>query len=308
MPQTHHRIPLTLLLSFFLGLPLGCASVTSTGMTVLQDFPHDRPIAGEEFTSSQFAILAQQLGTVLPERPGVVDLYFVGFGGDAKQDVFMNEVLYAKTLFEHRFDTQGRSLALINNRKTTHDVPLASFTNLRATLAHLGQVLNPEEDILFLLLTSHGLPNGTLAVRYEPLPLRQISSTDLAQALEESGIKWRVIVVSACFSGAFIDALKNEHTMIMTASAADRPSFGCADGADLTYFGEAFFQDQLNQETDFLTAFEGTDVLIRMREEAEKLEPSQPQISSSPTIVEKLREFSARLHPGTTGRQAAFGQ
>ena len=295
MPQTHNTISIALLLGFFLALPMGCFFVTGTGITVVEDFPHDRLGVGDEFMSSQFMMVAQHLAALLSERPGITDLYFVGFGGDAQQSVFMNEVRYAKTLFERRFDTQGRSIALINNRQTAADVPLASFTNLRATLNHLGHVLNPEEDILFLLLTSHGLPNRTLAVHYEPLALRQISSTDVSRILDESGIKWRVVVVSACFSGAFIDALKNDHTLVITASAADRPSFGCEDGADLTYFGEAFFQDQLNQETDFLTAFEGTEVLIRMREEAEHLEASQPQIASSPAIIEKLRQFAARL-------------
>lgn len=272
-------------------------SLTSCQYAVrtVEDFPHDQWTDEAGNTSSQLALVARQNAALSPERPGTVDLYFVGFGSDDNQDVFMNEALYAKTLFDQRFDTRGRSVTLINNHKTTKEFPLASFTNLRATLQHIGRLLNPAEDILFLFLTSHGLREHTLAVHYQSLPLQQISPTDVATVLAESGIKWRVIVLSACYSGGFIDALKNDYTLIITAAAADRPSFGCDADADLTYFGKAFFQDQLAREVRFLQAFEDATVLIRQREIEGKVEESKPQIYAPPAIVEKLRVLEARL-------------
>jgi len=268
-----------------------CQSVLWAPVT---DFPHDRWTDEEGNTFSQFALVAQQNRTLLSQRPGVTDLYFVGFGSDANQDVFMHETLYAKTLFDQRFDTRGRSVALINNRQTSKELPLASFTNLRATLQYIGRLLNPAEDILFLFLTSHGLKNS-LAVHYQSLPLQQISSADLATALAESGIKWRVVVLSACYSGSFIDALKNDYTLIITAAAADRPSFGCDAAADLTYFGRAFFQDQLTHEVRLLQAFTGASALIRQREIEVNVDPSEPQVFAPPAIVEKLKVLESRL-------------
>jgi len=50
-----------------------------------------------------------------------------------------------------------------------------------------------------------------------------MTGTDLATALRESGIKWRVIVVSACHAGAFIHALQDDNTIILTAAAPDEP-------------------------------------------------------------------------------------
>ena len=79
------------------------------------------------------------------------------------------------------------------------------------------------------------------------LPLRDLTGEALADALRASGIKWRVIVISACHSGAFIESLKDPYTMVITAAAPDRTSFGCSDDRDLTYFGEAFFRDSLPQ-------------------------------------------------------------
>jgi hypothetical protein len=37
--------------------------------------------------------------------------------------------------------------------------------------------------------------------------------------------------------------------LIITAAAADKPSFGCTDDADFTYFGRAFFDESLRQRT-----------------------------------------------------------
>jgi hypothetical protein len=113
--------------------------------------------------------------------------------------------------------------------------------------------------------------------------------------LEESGIKWRVILVSACYSGGFIDSLKNDQTLIITSSSATRPSFGCGNEDELTYFGKAFFKDQLDQRIGLVKAFSGAVTLIQQRETAHKLKASNPQIFSSPAILNKLHNLEARL-------------
>ncbi len=56
------------------------------------------------------------------------------------------------------------------------------------------------------------------------LPLRDLTGETLAEALRESGIKWRVIVISACHAGAFIEPLQDENTIVITAARADRSS------------------------------------------------------------------------------------
>ena len=40
--------------------------------------------------------------------------------------------------------------------------------------------------------------------------------------------------MSACYSGGFIDALKDDYTLVLTAAAADRASPGCGNGSDAT--------------------------------------------------------------------------
>src|SRR5204862_49693 len=78
---------------------------------------------------------------------------------------------------------------------------------------------------------------------------------DARAALAGSGIRHRVAVVSACYAGGFIPALRAAHTMVIAAARADRASFGCGAESEITYFGHAFLVDALNQTEDFNAAF-----------------------------------------------------
>jgi len=84
-------------------------------------------------------------------------------------------------------------------------------------------------------------------------------------------------VISACHAGAFIAPLKNANTILITAAAADKTSFGCSDDRDLTYFGEAFYRDALARAKDLQQAFALTRSAIATRELAEHVTASNPQ-------------------------------
>ena len=96
-------------------------------------------------------------------------------------------------------------------------------------------------------------------------------------ALDDSGIRWRVIVISACHSGAFIGPLTDDGTIVLTAAAKERTSFGCDDAADLTYFGQALIRDALPQAASLEAAFERAKQIVAARERREKLRTSEPQ-------------------------------
>lgn len=98
--------------------------------------------------NAQPCLVASRLADLAPSRPHVADLYFLGFAGFAHQDVFMREVRSAAELFDRRFDTEGRSMVLINNKATLQTDPLASLHNLRAVLAGVGAAMDRDEDVL----------------------------------------------------------------------------------------------------------------------------------------------------------------
>jgi hypothetical protein len=155
--------------------------------------------------------------------------------------------------------------------------------------------MNREEDVLFLYLTSHGSATDGVSVQFRPLELHQLDAGRLRGLLDEAGIKWRVIVVSACYSGSLIPALQGDTTLIATAADADRTSFGCGRTDDFTYFGRAFFDEALRETWSFLEAFELARTAVLRREEAEQRTPSHPQLSVGTAIRTKLQQLERQL-------------
>jgi len=160
------------------------------------------------------------------------------------------------------------------------------------------RVMNRDEDVLFLALSSHGSRGATIDVSNTGMAPQALRADTLAQLLEESGIRWRVIVVSACFSGAFVKPLADNHTIVITAASKNRTSFGCSDERDLTYFGEAFYRDALTHSTDLREAFEAARGDIRQRERDEDFTPSQPQAYFGPLMEGKLRGIEQARQAG----------
>jgi hypothetical protein len=257
--------------------------------------------ASEDVLIKQPELLYDALTSLEDERPGVTDLYFVGFAPFAGEDVFRKDVEVARELFDDRFDTDGRSVELINNPGTMLDTPFATVSNLRATLSEIGDIINPDEDVVMVYLSSHGTRDHKLSIEFPPLQLDALSPETLKQMLDDAGIKWRIIVVSACYSGGFIDPLKDDHSLIMTASAANRTSFGCGAESSATYFGDALFQHALRFEDSFLKAFDDAKKIIADRERSEKRTPSNPQIFVGRSMATKLPKLEAELRARRAG-------
>lgn len=255
-----------------------------------------RALDAEALMYSQPAILDKALAQLQPQRKRMTDIFFVGFAGYATEDVFSKEVGYVKQLLEQRFDTKGHSINLINHLHTLDHTPLATSTNLALTLKRIGKLMNTEEDVLLLYLTSHGSKEHELAVSFWPLALNDITPEKLNAMLDEAGIKWRMIVISACYSGGFVEALQGPTTLVATAAAADKTSFGCGTESEFTYFGEALFKEQLNRQSSFITALQQANVSIGQREVREKLGASMPQLSIGAAIEPKLKQLDKDMH------------
>jgi hypothetical protein len=247
------------------------------------------PLADERLFHLQGELIERSLAAIEPGRAGVREEYFVGFAPDASEEVFVRELRYVKRLFDERFGTAGRSIALASSNNALEEMPIASVTNLGRTLERVGRAMNADEDLLVLYITAHGDRDHRLSASQPPLELVPLTPTALARMLHDSGIKWRVVVVSACYSGGFVEPLRDDNTIVITASAADRASFGCEGARDFTYFGEAFFRDALAKTASFTEAFDIARQIVTQREAAEHLPASLPQISVGRSIAELLR-------------------
>lgn len=249
-------------------------------------------LVAEDAFYLQPRLLERELAALKPGRPGVTDLYFVGAAGYSRQDVFMTEVRSVAELFRERFATEGRSVLLINNPKSVADSPIASTTSLGLTLRRIGAIMDRDEDILFLFLTSHGSQDHKFVLDFWPMRFNTLDPRRLRELLDESGIKRRVVVISACYSGGFIDALKDDNTLVITAAAADRNSFGCSNEADFTYFGKAYFDEALRQTYSFVEAFEKARPVIAARESREDFPESDPRLYLGEAIRRPLAAFA----------------
>ncbi len=232
-----------------------------------------------------------------PQTPGKIDLYALGFAGDGEENVFRNEVDYLPKLLAQRFGTNGRTLQLINSPATFEKMPLATRTNLYDALSGIAATMDVNEDILLLFLTSHGSRDHQLYVAMGAMPLDQLTPADIRDALDAAHVRWRVIVISACYSGGFIPALREPHTMVITAARSDRTSFGCGSDSQITWFGKAFLAEALNQTTDFHDAYLRARATITGWEKRDNETPSEPQYWAGPEIQKKLDTWRATLQP-----------
>ena len=256
------------------------------------------PVLEEAALYEQPRLLQQALDRIDPSIPGKSDWYFMGVAGFSDQNVFRSEINKVRELFDVRFGTSGHSLALINNNYTWLDEPIATKTSILRGLKTIGQQMNADEDVLFLTLSSHGDEN-VIQLANPPLAMDDLDATWLREVLDASGIRWRVIVVSACYSGSFIDELASPTTVIITASAADKMSFGCTNSAEMTYFGQAFFAESLRENTSFSDAFKDAAYRVQERELYMGFEPSEPQMVIGSLMETALPAFEQVLFAKT---------
>jgi hypothetical protein len=231
----------------------------------------------------------------VPASTPAVELYTLTLGGDGKQSVFLRESDYVSNMLASRFGAFGQ-IRLVNHRDHLVDRPMATRENLRRAAQTLAERSGPE-DLIFIYLTSHGTSEHELVLDQPRMELSDLPADELAAVLAPLKNRDKIIVISACYSGGFIPALKDERTLIMTASRADRVSFGCSEEANFTYFGDALFAQALNQTDDLEQAFKMAKATVAERELADNFEASEPQIWAPKTVLshwQLLRKQQAR--------------
>ena len=243
---------------------------------------------------AQGRLLDAALANIPPSTPAV-ELYSLTLGGDGKQSVFLRESDYVANMLTTRFGAFGQ-IRLVNHRDHLADRPMATRENLRRAALALAERSGPE-DLIFIYLTSHGTSEHELVLDQPRMELADLPADELAAVLAPLKNRDKIIVISSCYSGGFIPALKDERTLIMTASRADRVSFGCSEEANFTYFGDALFAQALNQTDDLEQAFKRAKATVAERELADGFEASEPQIWAPKTVLshwQLLRKQQAR--------------
>jgi hypothetical protein len=201
----------------------------------------------------------------------------VSFGLFGDQGVFRREATGAAQVVAGRFGS-GPIDVQYNSKKGGS----ATIETLAMSLQAAANGMDAENDVLFLILTSHGTPAG-IAVKTGRLT-QMLTPSKLADMLAWTGVRHKVVVISACYSGVFIPRLANPNTLVITAADANHQSFGCRDKARWTYFGDAFFNVALRQAKSLTDAFFVARALVRKRELREHIEPSNPLMAGGANV------------------------
>ena len=264
------------------------------GLRVRDDKGNVLPDPLELGLLKQGQLLEDALKAVPPSTPAI-ELYSLVLAGDGKQSVFLREADYVSEMLANRFGSHGQ-ITLVNHRDHLLDRPMATRENLHRAAKTLAERTGPE-DLVFIYLTSHGTAEHELVLDQPRLQLADMPADELAAALAPLKNRNKIIVISACYSGGFIPALKDEKTLIMTASHADKVSFGCSEEADFTYFGNALFAQALNETDDLQHAFTLAKESVAEREQADGFEASEPQIWAPKGVLnhwQRLRQQHAK--------------
>ena len=247
--------------------------------------------------AAQPGLLADQVTRLRPGEAGQVELFALLGAGYPHESVFRREVEAVAGLLAERFAAADRVLRLVNSDADTKTYPLLNRVNLAAGLAALAEVMD-NEDILFLFLTSHGHVD-LFSTQFPNVITRDLTPRDVARSLDKAGIGRAIIVVSACYSGSFAEALAGPERLVLTAADADSSSFGCNDKNQWTDWGRAFFDVALRETRDPRKAARMAQASVADSEARDGLEPSSPMILEGENMGAILDRWLSDLEGGS---------
>lgn len=195
--------------------------------------------------------------------------------------VFRSEAEGAAAVLAKRYGHGGPVIVRANTARAMVNDPRGIAAALRAA----ARGVDPARDLLILLLTSHGSPDGIVDKGGGRVAL--VPPDDLGRLLDASPFRHKVLIVSACFAGLYT-ALSGPDTLVVTAADSTHPSFGCQPEARWTYFGDALFNQALRRDASLAAAFADARVLVAAREAAQGFEPSNPQMAGGSAVLPLL--------------------
>lgn len=282
-----------------IGLLIAAMLVLAATPASAQQQPQQDPLRGQLGSiaiappPAEAAHLAKLMGDSLaalqPQRPGQQDVYLM-VASLWSDPVFEREATQAEAILRQHLHAEGRSILLSAGGEGERTHPAATPDNISAAIGQIASLMDPNEDLLVIFLTTHGAPDGSAALREHNRLGGALHPVNLADMLRITGIRNRVVIVSACFSGAFIGPLADDNTIVITAAQSDRTSFGCQPERDWTFFGDAYFNHGLAQGGTILNSYDTAKTWVERWEREQHLSPpSNPQRYVGPHAAEMVR-------------------
>ena len=258
-----------------------------------------QPPAGAPFGPQEEQRLDTALRRLAPQRPGTVDAYVIAIALDS-DPVFGREARAAGDVLQRRYDAVGRTIILAGSGgDSDRPSPSGSPASLVRAMARIAELMDESEDVLVLYSTSHGTPLG-LTWREGDRDMASITPKQMREWLDRHGIRNRLLILSACFSGIFVPGLQTSNSVIVTAAARDRISFGCFADNDWTFFGDAMINHALRKPQSLGAAYAEATALVSEWERRFEVTPSQPQIFLGAASAHWLAPLERRMPRSAT--------
>ncbi len=210
---------------------------------------------------------------------GLADWAVVVVAGD---DHAAHEALLTETFDNARRDVSNllvsrgfsrSNLAEFSVQPTHSPLGMPAKTRVDAIFGKLGELARAAPGGCLVYLTSHGAPQGVLIGDVILPPARLAALVDRA-----CGARPTAVILSACFSGSSLPALRGPDRFILTAARRDRSSFGCSESDKYPYFDACMVQ-ALPVARAFADLADRVRACVARREDEEGLRPrSEPQL------------------------------
>ena len=179
------------------------------------------------------------------------------------------------------------NLAEFSVQPTVALAGLPAMTTIDGMFSRLAALSTTAPGGCLFYLTSHGSPDGVLVGRSILPPKRLAALVDQA-----CGAKPTAVILSACFSGVSIPALRGPNRFVFTAARRDRPSFGCSESDKYPYF-DACAIEALPNAKGLIDFADIVRACIAKREDDEGLRPrSEPQLFVGPAFRDNATTFA----------------
>jgi hypothetical protein len=205
-------------------------------------------------------------------------LILAGFAMHSQSKAFRNDVLTAeKTILAV---DPNAIIFKLNNPAFGQDAdwPYATTENIAVVLKKVGTIARPEDKVV-VLMSTHGNVD-VLSVNFSTKYYPHVNAKVLNQWLADLRGKPTLLLLSACYSGSFIEPLAGPSRVVLTAAAKDRTSFGCQFHSTNTYFVDALLNQPSFENLSLEQLMAQAKITIDQNERKQNLTPpSLPQTS-----------------------------
>ena len=229
-------------------------------------------------------LIKTQKNLSLQKEPNISKVYYVGLGlwgnGEtwSEKDVTDLEKVFKKIYYNRDF----RSYIFSNKGiPSSSKYPFFSEDGLKHIIKNISNSAK-SNDIIIIAISSHGFPDG-ISLRLGILESKLITGKRISEIFQPLQNKNSLFIISSCYSGSLIDDLAGSLNIILTASSAKKPSFGCEKNSPNSWFVESLKESYniINRKHIRFSIkkwFSKTKQIVKNKEENYGYPQSSPQI------------------------------